>query len=565
MYMEKLSDITGKSIKNDRKIWIVFFMTGVLCLWGGIYDFSVAVYGVFLVAGIIWLGSRNRQLRISVDITAKLLFVMLLCHIISVFFANDKGMAVVGIIRIGVVCLFWMLWCNISVCFREKVWQYIPETASIMTGVSVICYFIPGMKEYVFGGDRLGGFFQYANTCAIFLLLALILLIYRKQKKKLDYVECIILGIGIIFCGSRSVVVIAGIVFIFFLIKGYGNKKVICLVLAIAMIVLLALQMFMHLDIGRLLMLSLNSSTLNGRLLYWRDSLAVIVKRPMGLGYMGYYYLQPQFQTGVYTTKFVHNDFLQYALDAGVICVMALAAIVLKNVFSKSNNRQKRMVILVLTIHCLFDFDLQFLSMFFLMLMCVEPDESRIKLCFSRKIYIGAVMLFICYAYFTTAFGMAQFGRYKESLRLYPLNTDARLAMMQESDDAESAEKLIRQSGMIAEAYECAARHHIESKAYVEAYEDVESMLQCAGYNIYYYNQYVYYLSQCLDQAVRNEDYSNGQVILEAIQDVPKKIDSLKNKTSFFAYRIYDQPSFDLEVEIKAYIERLSNMTLNER
>lgn len=565
MCMEKQDKITGKTIKDDRKIWIIFLMTGVLCLWGGIYDFSVAVYGVFLVAGIIWLGSKNRQLRIPIDITAKLLFIMFLCHIISVFFANDKGMAVVGIVRIGVVCLFWLLWCNVSVCFREKVWQYIPETASIMTSISVICYFIPGMKKFVFGGERLGGFFQYANTCAIFLLLALILLIYRGQKKRLDYVECVILGIGIIFCGSRSVVVITGIVFIFFLIKGYGNKKIIALVLAAAMIVTLALQPVMHLDLERLFMLSLNSSTLNGRLLYWRDSLAVIVKRPLGLGYMGYYYLQPQFQTGVYATKFVHNDFLQYALDAGIICAMALAAIVLKNVFRKSNDHQKRMVMLVLAIHCLFDFDLQFLSMFFLMLMCVEPDESRIKLCSSRKIYIGAAMLFICYAYFSIAFGMAQFGRYKESLRLYPLSTDARLAMMQESDDAESAETLIRQNGMIAEAYECAARHHIEAKEYVEAYEDVESMLQCAGYNIYYYNQYVYYLSQCLDQAVRNEDYSNGQVILEAIQDVPKKIDSLKNKASFFAYRIYDQPSFDLEVEIESYVESLSNVMLYEK
>ena len=60
--------------------------------------------------------------------------------------------------------------------------------------------------------------------------------------------------------------------------------------------------------IGRFLTISLESSTLMGRLLYYRDVLPVILKHPFGLGYMGYYYAQGGFQTGVYATKFVHNE-----------------------------------------------------------------------------------------------------------------------------------------------------------------------------------------------------------------------------------------------------------------
>ena len=52
----------------------------------------------------------------------------------------------------------------------------------------------------------------------------------------------------------------------------------------------------------------------------------MLLKRPAGLGYMGYYFLQPSVQSAAYTTKFVHNDFLQIGLDGGMIA-MILAVI----------------------------------------------------------------------------------------------------------------------------------------------------------------------------------------------------------------------------------------------
>lgn len=52
-------------------------------------------------------------------------------------------------------------------------------------------------------------------------------------------------------------------------------------------------------------------------MLYWQDAMNLIVRHPMGVGYMNYYFIQPQIQTGYYFTKTVHNDLLQCVMDNG--------------------------------------------------------------------------------------------------------------------------------------------------------------------------------------------------------------------------------------------------------
>ena len=89
--------------------------------------------------------------------------------------------------------------------------------------------------------------------------------------------------------------------------------------LAVIIVAVIAAGLGLGLDVQRLLRLTLNSSTLNGRILYWYDAVKMIVKNPLGLGYMGYFFMQPQFQTGNYVTKYVHNDILQLVLDAGIV------------------------------------------------------------------------------------------------------------------------------------------------------------------------------------------------------------------------------------------------------
>ena len=164
---------------------------------------------------------------------------------------------------------------------------------------------------------------QYSNTYAILLLIVLISLFYRNEKdsmkKWLPYVEAEIFIAGILWRGSRSVFVLFGIALIILLTK---KRKQLqwkwILVLCICMVAIACVLIFgLNYDISRLAKLTASSSTLNGRFLYWRDALGQLGHHPAGMGYMGYYFMQPQFQNGNYTIKYVHNDILQFGLDGG--------------------------------------------------------------------------------------------------------------------------------------------------------------------------------------------------------------------------------------------------------
>lgn len=85
-----------------------------LCLWGGIYDFTIAIYGCIFCIGIITVVRKKDRLSIPVNITSAGLIIILICSIISSVAARDHGIAVIGILRIVVFIVFWILWCNIA-------------------------------------------------------------------------------------------------------------------------------------------------------------------------------------------------------------------------------------------------------------------------------------------------------------------------------------------------------------------------------------------------------------------------------------------------------------------
>lgn len=151
------------------------------------------------------------------------------------------------------------------------------------------------------------------------------------------------------------------------------------------MAVLIILQLLMNLDITRLLKMTINSSTLNGRILYWYDGIRQLLKNPFGLGYMGYFFKQPEFQTGNYVIRYVHNDFLQMGLDNGIISLIVFVVIVLGGAFSKKICGRNRLILIVLALHSFFDFDLQYGFMFCILLMTLDTESK--KVCECKKAY----------------------------------------------------------------------------------------------------------------------------------------------------------------------------------
>ena len=550
--------------QKNNKIYIIIAIELILfCMWGGFYDFVYALYGV--VFSIILLVYFRKKTEISVNITTVGMILMTLGYLGTLITAEDKGMAVVGVVRISGLFVFWVLWCSLDSNYKETVWKCIPDTAVLMNLAALVMYFIPGMRDYFYRADRLGGFFQYSNTYALFLLVSVIVLMFDEQRKKSDDVKLVILISGIVFCGSRSVMVLSVIVIAGIMIgRKVFDLKHVMVIIGVIVLICLGMQFVLGLDISRLLKLSMNSSTLNGRFLYWQDAFSVFLKNPLGIGYMGYYYLQPQFQTGNYVTMFVHNDILQFGLDAGWLAAGALIAVFIGQIMNKHNGQRNRIILVVLALHSLFDFDLQFASMGCLMLMAMD---THVSVGTGRKWKnVPGALIFgvtaVISGYFALALGMSYFGENRMSLVLYPGYTTARTMIMTEDESGEQAERVIRDNGMLADAYKYAAVGHLNRGEYLEAYDDLKEMPGRNGYDAEKYDEYVYVLSKVLDQAVRSGDMQAAEAVLNDIREVPEILTEKEAAASDLAYKINDAPTLELSSQIQSYIERLQGISL---
>ena len=554
--------IEGMDVSEKRKKYLITGLILVLLsLWGGIYDFAALFYGAVFGAGVLWILWKRKSIKIPVGTTGIGLWLITAGYFVSMCIAGDRGIAFLGVMRQLSFGIFWPLWKNIKPDTRECMKESTVRSAIFLTLIAVPGYLVPVVREHLFRAGRLGGVFQYSNTYALFLLVCLIYILDAKSSSWKKYIGCGVLIFGIIFCGSRSVMVLLLGVLGLFLLKGNGRKQILSVV-GVTVVLCLILGGIWKSDLARLFQITLDSSTLNGRILYWRDGIEVLKQHPLGLGYMGYYFLQPQFQTGNYVTRYVHNDFLQCGLDAGIISMIVLLVIMIKGLMDRKNTRKNRLILILILLHSLFDFDLQYASIFCIMLMHLGENEKVIERKAVKPFTVVVTGMTVACCYLVFALGLEYFDKNEQALMLYPKNTFSRLALMEEEEDEEQAEKIIEENGMLAAAYECRAKSYLEEENYEQAYGMVKEMLQCAGYDADVYNQSVYYLSFALSQAADQEDQKMERKILKEIQSVPQIVEKRGKSSSRWAYRINDKPEIELDDSVSQYLESVKDIVL---
>lgn len=552
-------------MKQKNRILIVMFLFA--CLFGGFYEFSAMIMMGILVMYLVLVYEKKKVLKIPKSTEFIGIVIIAAAYVLTVFYGIDSGVSLSGVLKIFSIIVFYLFWNNTSDDEKSFIWSAIPTTGAAVTFLAIAVYPFENIRDLFYRAGRLGGTFQYSNTYALFLLIGLIVLLHVEMWRLKEKIEMAVLILGIIFSGSRSVVILGAVVLLLILIRKRSYKRML-FILPIMVVAIIIGGLFLDLDITRFLKMTVNSSTLNGRFLYWYDAIPVLWKHPFGLGYMGYYFLQPQIQSGNYVTKFVHNDFWQLGLDAGIIPMVIVLIIVGKVLVSKNVEVRQKIILSVLFLHSLFDFDMQFVLMAFVSVMCISnPQEPHIII--GKKQRNMAIPILattgVISIYFAVAFGMAYLGQHDVALKLYPYNTFAREERMQmEEEKLSDAEIIIQTNGTLPDAYEARIQNKCENGMYDEILNDVGQMLDHAGYQADYYNQAVYYLSIALDNAIRSDDLENAQEILKAIQNIPDRIEKIYSRTSKLAYKINDKPEIELETSIQEYLDKVSNVTLEQ-
>lgn len=535
---------------------------------GIFHEWTSGILSVVLVV-LIYLNSRKSKTfmipKSSLFVAAILLP---LAFLVSPLWAVDKGMTVMGFVKFLPLPLFMVLLRNYDKNDKdeEDLFRFLPLSGAIMTVMSFALGLIFPKEGYFLVSGRLAGFFQYPNTFALFLLVALALMLLRGGKlSKIDLICAPVLLIGIVLSGSRTVFILLFLFIIYYVIIAKEKKYKIMAGIS-ALLVCAGAGIYVLVTgntdtVGRFLTTSLSSSTFVGRFLYFKDVLPQIIKHPLGLGYMGYFYSQPSFQTGVYTVNHVHNDLLQILIDIGWIPGLLFCYVFVRG-FIKADMRRKA-VLVIMALHLLFDFDMQFVCMDLILLMLLfDKKEEGIEIKNRTEFYVTAGAGVLLSLYFTIPMFLSFINRDDLAVKVYPPCTKSHLVLLTKAETVESMDKaadnVLKYNDSTAIAYAAKARVSFSKGDIVEMIDYQNKAIERDRYGLQEYLDYIDMLAVSTKLYWEAGDTESAKYCTDKIKEVPQRLEEVKNGTSSLAYKINDKPELDLPQEYVDIINTLA-------
>lgn len=565
--MEKKLNLKLKNDINFSELSFVdWFMLVSPFLVGLYFDWLGCLCSAIFTAVLIAKYYKNRKLVLPINLTSITLLVIVLGYILSCFWAIDSYEAFFGILKFMPIVPFYLIVSQYDDEKKSGFLDSIPYSGAIMTVISLALKPWYTFRYYFYNGGRMTGLFQYANAFAIFLLVGIIILLLNRKLSVINIAALIALIAGIFLSGSRTVFVLT-VLFVaaICIYKKETRKYAIPSFLVILGIVVAAALISGKTGVAtRFLSTSLAQSSFLGRLLYYKDALPVIVKKPFGLGYLGYYYYQSEFQTGRYIVRYIHNDFLQFFVDTGIIPGVLFIASVIKNLISKRTPVTYKFVIAAISMHCMLDFDLQYLAIFFILITAMSFDKKKeivIKKPWKRTFcFFSAVKALVC-MYFCIALCLYTFGYSEQSYKMYDKNTEIQIEILKNSTTAQdisrAAYNILSHNKNVAMAYDAQAR-------VAEAYGKYDSMIELkkkavsvAKFNAFEYTDYYNLLKESIEKSEENGDVRSREVCVRAIKEIPIMIRQTLDETDPLAWKIEEKPNIELDKEKTEYINNL--------
>ena len=550
--MENRFQLNKKSI-----VPILFFLSVVLV--GLFNEYLSCLFSVILVFAFFVVTAGEKKLRVSLNLPFITLSVIVLFYGLSTLWAVDSGMAFIGFLKYLPICLFALLIMQ-SPKSKEIILKLLPYMAAAFAAVSIVLSFIPALKPYFLVSDRIAGFFQYPNTFALFLLIAELLLISKPSLKWYDFLIIVFLIFSILYTGSRTAFVLTVIANIAVILKLGSRKTKVIALSSVAAVILAVLLGSLFFDLGaleRFLTISFESSTFLGRFLYFKDALPLILKNPFGLGFMGYYYIQQTIQTGVYSVMYIHNDFFQIALDIGILPLILFVFTIIKSIFSKGAPFVNRIILSVIALHSCFDFNLQFVSMFFLLYLFLEDGKGK-EITLNKKLALTAISALSALSlYMGVSLSLSYFGLHEEAHKMYPYNTQNQIELLIDTESEQIADDILYRNEYVNLAHSVKARSFYKKGNFGDLIKRKNRMFSMFPFQYSEYEEYSYMLINGRELYLKMGDEESAEICAKELKATRQKVETIESKLSALGKMIYDQPKNTLPDDINAYIENL--------
>lgn len=534
-----------------------------LFLVGGFHEYIScalsAVMSIWLFVRLV----RKKQLCIRKDFLTSAVVAVCLGYGLTCLWGIDRGMAFVGFLKFLPVLLY--LFCLQQEEGTGQVLEVLPYFGAALAVLSAIGMQFSQLASLFSVAGRLAGTFQYPNTFAVFLLVCELLLLKKPGKKLWDYAVLPVLVAGFLYTGSRTAFIVALLANVAMLLS-MTQKKVRIISLAvmggvclIGLLLALSPESVLH----RYLTISLTESTFVGRLLYWVDALPLLLKYPFGMGYMGYYYVQQSIQTGVYSVTYIHNDFLQLVLDIGLIPAGIFIAALLIWFFKKQIPVADKIIVGAICLHSLFDFDLQFIGMFFLLLLLLSQEKTDkvllVKPRLPLKVSFAAVAL--AGLYMGASLMLAHLGSRELSDTLYPYNTQNKLAILEQTEDLEEAnalaEEILAQNTHFYAPYSIKAKYCYSQGDFGAVITNQRAALERNPFGHSEYEAYCKMLITGIDLYEKAGDTQSAEICRKELIAVGDQLTDMEERLSPLGKMIDDQPVLELSQELQEAIREM--------
>ncbi len=530
---------------------------------GGFHDYLSCVLSVLLLTYLFFKVRKEKAISLQINTLTIAVFGLILCYGLSIFWAVDKGMAFVGFLKFLPLLFYLFALQQSKSC--KNILQILPYFAALLAGGTMLFSLVPFSKDFLLVAGRLAGTFQYPNTFALFLLISELLLFKKEKFKGFDYLALAVLIGALLYTGSRAVFVLFLFSNVWLVLLRASKKQRIWLIggLAATAALFVAIAVFSPEGtiLSRYLKIDFAQSTFIGRFLYMQDALPLLLKNPLGLGYFGYLYSQGAVQTGVYNVSFVHNDFLQIALDAGIIAAILVLAAIGEFLLKKKNSFIDKLIVGVFFLHTLFDFNLQFIGMFLLLLLLLYEDKGR-EYRFHLTFAFPAAVLLVAMInlYMSVPLALTQCMAYAASDQLYPYYTRNKVIMLQEQKDvyraAEIADALLQYNEQYYAPYSIKAKCCYAQGDFLGLMQNKRKVFERNRFGAEEYQEYGMMLVNGICAYEQQGDHASADVLRKELSSLQNLLQENAKKISKFGGMIKDQPLTDLPENLLKYVEK---------
>ncbi len=542
-----------------------------IVLYGALFCVGLFhVYTACLVAAILLIGLTVRlcrvgSLRVVITRMGVALTVMMVFYALTALWGVSGGDALLGFFKFLPVVLYTLVLMQ-EEDGRERVLNGLPYVAALMTVLSTVGMAVPALRDFVSVADRLGGFLQYPNTFALLLLVAQLWLITKPCPRWMDYGCIAVLLAGILYSGSRTVLVLTVLANGVALLTNKNRRvrwiTIGCIAGGAAAVGLYCLLTDNFEVLTRYLRFSLTESTFVGRFLYAYDALPVILRHPFGLGYMGYYHLEQSIQSGVYSVQAVHNDLLQIMLDVGWLPALLLLGAAVWFLLNRRVAWRYRGITAVMLAHACFDFDLQFAAVFML-LATVVADTPIKEIALRRKglFVTAATVLTLLSLYVGTAQGLGRFGKTEAAYAMYPISQTIAVNRLNELNDAAEREALadgiLKRNPDVPMAYLHKAANAYAKGDFGQVIRHMDRVLDLAPFSTENYRQYAQWMRIGALLYRQAGSQTSADICNKKLVEVARRLEALPTCLSPLGQQIKDQPDTSLPDEITEYLAQL--------